>query len=343
MLKHSAVNKSEHTITAQMDIRAILNRKLGELPEGAHINGMRAIETHIDAAIKHLERGQREPDETLFTDAIYRCNQAFEGSVKEAYRVLAARDPEGKSIHEIEQFLSQGNHLRRKVLDQFTRYRQEWRNPSTHDYTLDFDEDEALLAVVSVTAFAIVLCDQIAGQLAYLSAAAAEPDQTSTGDRRGPLLELVTQRALSFVQNHEDTPVNATDDNRARFQRAYEFEGALRGFLSAELTTEGEIEVDAGATFASGATVMRSEADIVVTRGSERVVLELRRSQGRNVRNATDAALSHVLRLMQHPYVSGAVIVIYNGRGVEYVATPAIPPLDERIRIITPQRPQPES
>ena len=325
-----------------MDIRAILNRKLGEMADGAHTNGLRAVKTHIDAAVKHLERGQREPDETLFTDAIYRCNQAFEGSIKEAYRVLAARDPESKSIHEIEQFLSQGNHLRRKVLDQFTRYRQEWRNPSTHDYTLDFDEDEALLAIVSVTAFAIVLCDQIAGQLAYLSAAAAAPEQTSSEDRRGPLLELVTQRALSFVQNHEETPGNTTD-NRARSQRAYEFEGALRGFLSAELTTDGEIEVDAGTMFATGTTVMRSEADIVVTRGSERVVLELKRSQGRNVRNASDAALSHVLRLMQHPHVSGAVIVIYNGGGAEYVATPAIPPLDERIRIIAPKRSQPES
>ncbi|PBB91708.1 hypothetical protein CK215_15725 [Mesorhizobium sp. WSM3864] len=326
-----------------MDIRAILNRKLGELPEGAHTNGLRAVKRHVDAAVKHLERGQSEPDETLYNDAIYRCNQAFEGSIKEAYRVLAGRDPEGKSIHEIEQFLSQGNHLRRKVLDQFTRYRQEWRNPSTHDYTLDFDEDEALLATVSVTAFAIVLCDQIAGQLAYLLAAAAEPEQTSPEDRRGPLLELVTQRALSFVQNHEEAPVVARDDDRARFQHAYEFEGALRGFLSAELAADGEIEVDAGTTFATGAAVMPSEADIVVTRGGERVVLELKRSQGRNVGNATDAALAKVLRLMQHPHVSGAVIVIYNGSGVEYGATPANSPLDEQVRIIAPKRSRPGS
>jgi len=320
-----------------MDIRAILKRKLDELPKGAHSNGLQAVKTHIDAAERHFERGQRDLDETLFTDAIYRCNQAFEGSIKEAFRVLAGRDPNGKTIHEIEQFLSQGNHLRRKVLDQFTRYRQEWRNPSTHDYTLDFDEDEALLAIVSVTAFAIMLSDQIAGQLAFLATSAAEPEQTSEEDRRGPLLELVTQRALSFVQTHTEALVETTGDHRASFQLAYQFEGAMRGFLSAELTADGEIEVESGSAFAVSSTFMRYRPDIVVTRGTERVALELKRSQKRSVVRAIGSALAFILRLMQESQVDGAVIVAYSGSGVEYEAIPAGPKLEGQVQVIAPK------
>jgi hypothetical protein len=317
-----------------MDLRAILSRKLDQLPEGAHTNGLRAVMSHVDSAIRHLERGQREPDETLFTDVVFRCNQGFEGSIKEAYRVLAGQDPDRKSIHDIELFLEQGNHFRRKVLDQFKRYRQEWRNPSTHDYTLDFDEDEALLAIVSVAAFAIVLCDQIAAELVF-ALAAAQPALISAEDQRRPLLELVEDRALSFVNSHEEPAAASTDDNRSPMRRAFEFEGALGGFLAAELSADEGVVVQTGVMVTTGTATRRLEADIVVTRGTERVVLELKRSQSRSVRNAKDAALGQVLHFLQVPDVTGAVVVVYSGSGVAYSAIPADAPLDERVRIVS--------
>lgn len=49
--------------------------------------------------------------------------------VKEAYRVLAGKDPSRIAPHKIEEFLGQADLLRKKVLDQFARYRTEWRNP----------------------------------------------------------------------------------------------------------------------------------------------------------------------------------------------------------------------
>ena len=101
-------------------------------------------------AANHLKRGSDTADDTAFTDAIYRANQAFEGSLKEAFRVVAAKDPEKVRPFDIENFLQENSILRGRVLEQMSRYRPEWRNPSTHDYQLDFDEDEALLAIVSV-------------------------------------------------------------------------------------------------------------------------------------------------------------------------------------------------
>ncbi|MCK1476211.1 hypothetical protein IVB27_15695 [Bradyrhizobium sp. 197] len=112
-----------------MDLQKILDQTIKDLPAGPYKIDLKAVMAHIDAAIKHYKRGQSEPDQTLFIDAVFRCNQAFEGSVKEAYRVLAGKDPSRIAPHKIEEFRGEADLLRKKVLDQFTRYRTEWRNP----------------------------------------------------------------------------------------------------------------------------------------------------------------------------------------------------------------------
>src|SRR5262249_18562955 len=157
------------------------------------------------------------------------------------YRVIAGQDPQNVRPFEIEQFLSSSNLLRKKVLDQFTTYRREWRNPSSHDYTLDFDEDEALIAIVSVTVFAIVLCDQIDNKIAFNAAASAIPANTiTTTEPNAPLLELVAERVLFFARSHVDavgpTPSPAHD--------YYRLQGALAGYLSAELAKVPSVTVE---------------------------------------------------------------------------------------------------
>jgi hypothetical protein len=149
-----------------MDLLVLIRTKIDTLPDGPHLNGLRSVLTHIEAAYKHLTRGQGG-DESAFTDAIYRTNQAFEGSIKEAYRVLANKTPEKMKPHEIEQYLEGNEVFRDRILAQFTNYRTVWRNPSTHNYNLDFDEDEAFLAAVSVSAFTKLLVDSIAERLSF--------------------------------------------------------------------------------------------------------------------------------------------------------------------------------
>ncbi|WP_247413499.1 hypothetical protein [Bradyrhizobium sp. 176] len=52
----------------------ILDQKIKDLPAGPYKIGLKAVMAHIDAAIKHYKRGQSEPDQTLFTDVVFRCN-----------------------------------------------------------------------------------------------------------------------------------------------------------------------------------------------------------------------------------------------------------------------------
>ena len=312
-----------------MDIQDIFDRKIRDLPAGLHVDGLRAVKAHIDAAIRHFARGQSEPDETLFTDVIFRCNQAFEGSIKEAYRVLAEKDPQKVRPYDIEQFLASTNLLRKKVLDQFTNYRKEWRNPASHDYTIDFDEDEALIAIVSVTVFAIVLTDQIAGKIAFKAAASAPPSQAlSAADKAAPLIELVTNKVLDFARSH----VDEVGPTHSAAHDYYRLEGALAGYLSAELSSLPDIGVEQNKRFSS------SEADILVRKGEEKVVIELKRTSIRqSLKSVVQRAVTQVALYLHEPDIVGAVVLIYSASGGQYGLMPAAGALSEVVRVVSPQ------
>ncbi|MBR1167473.1 hypothetical protein [Bradyrhizobium liaoningense] len=322
-----------------MDLQRLLEQKLNDLPPGPHQNGLKAVMAHIEAALRHLKRGQSEADGSLFTDVVFRCNQAFEGSIKEAYRVLAKKDPQQTTPFQIEQFMASANLLRKKVLDQFTRYRTEWRNPSTHDYTLDFDEDEALLAIVTVTVFAIVLCDQIEVALAFDAAAASTPTiGISKAEEEKPLLDIVTSKVLTFATSFAD---EATPNSVGSVRQAYyRLEGALGGYLSAELAGVPEMIVKQGRTFEG------KETDILVERQrkpnpTENLVVELKVTGTagilRSGRTQLNAALERTAFFLNSPDVVGGIVFIYSFAEKDYVVTDAGGPLSGRVRIVSPQ------
>jgi hypothetical protein len=317
-----------------MDVQEILDERIKQLPLGPHVDGLRAVKLHIESAVRHFNRGQSEADETLFTDVIFRCNQAFEGSIKEAYRVLADKDPQKETPSNIEKFLASGNLLRKKVLDQFTRYRQEWRNPSTHDYTLDFNEDEALLAIVTVTVFAIVLCDQIDSKIAFNVASSAPSTTGSELDDSAPLLELVTRKALSFARTH----VDEIGHTHSPAHDYYRLEGALAGYISAELAGLPDVMVTQNKRFAS------SEADVVVERKGQRVIIELKRtSASTGLRTLSQRAITQAARYLHEADVIGAVVLIYSLQERSYEVEAASGALKELVRLITPvsEKPRP--
>ena len=208
-----------------MDIVNILTLAIDRLPVGDHSPGLNAILRHVSAAIRHFDRKDEHEADT-FTDAIYRTNQAFEGSLKEAYRVLSSQDPSGKSTYEIETYLEENDLIRPRVLKQLTRYRQDYRNPSTHDYNLDFDENEALLAILSVCAFSKLLVDQISSKLAYDTAtltptSANSINLTSAISNADELVDHITKIAISVA-----TDIPAENDLSSE-----DFDGLLAGTL----------------------------------------------------------------------------------------------------------------
>ncbi len=253
---------------------------------------------HIEVASKYLNRATDIGEDDLYTDVIYRTNQAFEGSIKEAYRVLSGEDPEKQSIYEIEEYLKGDDVLRPRVLTQFSRYRKEWRNPSTHDYTLDFDQDEAFLALMSVSAFAKVLVDQIAQKLAERSAAERQKPKKTTSTTPD-LMTLVAEEAkqlLNTLAAENDLP-----------QSESELIGTLSGFMD-----DGELAF----TFEPLLRNSMRRADMVVARGKERVIVEVKSSRTANVLDRQYETL--MSELLQEDSDAKGVLILWHPDASEY-------------------------
>lgn len=283
------VSLDRSRIAKTMDLVETLRKKIDGLEDGDHVPGLKAVLLHIETAFRHLSRGQESDDDTAFTDAIYRTNQAFEGSIKEAYRVLADKDPAKKRPYDIESYLEQNNVFRSRVLSQLTTYRTEWRNPSAHDYMLDFDENESFLAIVSVSAFACLLLDQIAERLAFKkSQAEAEAQKvvlaaSLKGTQEADLLVRVTELLTQFCSRHLSPFISSARQSEVQVI------GALHGFLS---STAPELQVQTEATLGAKRSF---HADLLIARGDDRIVVELKRVfMRRNYENAI-AQVAHYL------------------------------------------------
>ncbi|RMO84932.1 hypothetical protein ALQ34_01501 [Pseudomonas syringae pv. maculicola] len=247
-----------------------LRNKIGVLDDGDYMHGLQAVLLHIETAGRHLTRGQESDDETAFTDAIYRTNQAFEGSVKEAYRVLAGKNPDKERPYDIELYLESNNIFRSRVMNQLAIYRKEWRNPSIHDYKLDFDESESFLAIVTVSAFACLLLDQIAEKLSFMRAQLATQAMISPTNMASeqpsvmPLLEQVLDYLSMFC---ESTAITRSAMKKNTGAQAI---GAIHGFL-ATVAPDLKIETEKDVVFG-----IRFRSDMVISNGDEVVVVEIR-------------------------------------------------------------------
>lgn len=304
-----------------MNLIDILRERAESLAEGPYTVGLRSVVQHAQAAVKHLGRGQREGDESAFTDAIYRTNQAFEGSLKEAYRVLADKDPDHVRPFDIENYFTQNTILRPRVIAQLSAYRMEWRNPSTHDYKLDFDEDEALLAIVTVCAFAIVLFDQIAERLSFLRAQKATATLPKTTDTGQPLLDVVAAAVQKFRM--------PTHPGRTE-PREVEILGALAGFLSNQLPSA---VIQSEAELVSGFRV-----DMVVERDREQVLIEMKRASPESMQ--THDAIYQLTHYMVLSGAKSAVLFFYSSDPeLAYdIRTHELPGVNGRIVVIVARR-----
>src|SRR6266481_3228644 len=280
-----------------MNLLAILRARLGALPSGDHSAGLQAVLQHVEVAVAHLERGQDARDPTAFTDAIYRTNQAFEGSLKEAYRVLTGQDPSKCTPYDLETYFQQNATLRRRVVDQFTNYRTEWRNPSTHDYRLEFDDDEALLAIVSVCVFAIVLTDQIAERLSFQAARVAAGVHPPA-EGVGPLLSRTVELLQQFATRRRET----VDESEPRFWES-ELVGAIAGFLSAAMPSANVV------TEAPLSPEVRLEADLFVGESGQQLLIEVK--QARHVRGDVERAMQRITRYMDVSGVKEAIVYFH--------------------------------
>jgi hypothetical protein len=252
-----------------MDLLAEIRGKAEALAGHAALKSVQAVVRHVGIAERHLLRARTERDEDLFNDVIYRTNQAFEGILKAAYTVIASGDGSKLNPSQIEKFLAGSEALSARVLELFTNYRQKWRNPSTHEHELFFNEQEALLAIVSVSAFTLILLDQIIERVNH--------------DREKEDLRRRKGKGLIRIESYQEMPLHvqvlsllrlfteelAAGSRDPSQHTEVEIIGKLSGFLDSYDPTINRVREP----LLNG----NHRPDFLLSRGNERVILEVKR------------------------------------------------------------------
>lgn len=289
-----------------MDILEVVRQNVSILPEGPRREGLQHVLKHIEVAFKHLVRGRDQRDDSAFNDAVYRANQAFEGGLKETYRELSSKDPRHRSIECIEEYLRREGVLKERVLTQVAAYRREWRNPSTHEHNLLFDESEAFLAIMTVLTLSKLLIDEVVVS-ASSSAFANELRGREIPADLKMLQDQPLQHRVAALMNHF---VNVYIPSRtsASFHGEMDFRGALYAYISG-LLPKGTVTTE---VMAEGASL---RADIIITEGEQKVVVLAKMGA---VKMVEDGGLRYLKECIKAFRANGGLLFIFGGVGVRH-------------------------
>lgn len=213
-----------------MDVLKLIKSQISQIKESDNSVFLDAIKVHLERAEYYYNSGKK--DSNFFNDVIYRTNQAYEGALKEAYKVLAGKTQDDvlkSTPYKIESYLEQNNIFKERVLELFKNYRQEWRNKSTHDYKLFFDDSEAFIAYNSVTAFVHLLLKQLIERIAY----AEESERLkSRSDLIDELLKSLDEEDL-LIDKVSNLLISFLNDKDSKFKdlKEYEILGKLTAFF----------------------------------------------------------------------------------------------------------------
>jgi len=167
----------------------------------------------------------------------------------------------------------------------------EWRNKSTHDYQLFFSEQEAFLAIMTVSAFINILLDQMVEKMAF-EKKATQVVQTAPAIRSAiqgyeslSPFEQVLQLIVSFAM--------AFQPNTNQWNTSFEAEliGELAGYIKG-VAPQITIELDATITIGR----YRFTVDLLVGNRGEKVIIEIKRpgSAPATVRSGEEQLFSYL-------------------------------------------------
>lgn len=257
-----------------MDILKSIQNQIKEIHNLSSDISLDAVQTHIERAEKLYDLGTKGGDEQFFTDVIYRTNQAFEGSLKQAYMILNNQSEEKtnkKRTVDIENYFETNSIFHERVLHHFKNYRQEWRNKSTHDFKLFFSESEAFLAIVNVSAYTYVLFNQIIEKLAYN----VEKERLANENKQLKVINSITKqkdvnlktKTISLIQEFSKT-TNIFQKNI----KEVEIIGALRAFLE---SASDDYKVQSEVSYQIGS--QKIHIDLLLDTDDEELIIEVKR------------------------------------------------------------------
>lgn len=287
-----------------MDLLKLLKDKAEYFSTSEDDRGISSVVSHIEIAERYCENG-KSGDDYLFNDAIYRSNQAFEGALKEAYRIITGSNPERITPHKIEKHFEENKVLKERVLQLFTNYRTEWRNKSTHDYKLYFSEQEAFLAIVNISAFINILLDQMVEKRAYdkeINDLSKSPTTKELKLESKALIDIVVELLTSFSK---EVPEKVSG---AALSRITEMEliGSLTAFIN---NLAKEINVNSEYSISRKEDARRYYADFFLQKGEEKLIIEIK-NPTHGVSRVLGAGTEQLLNYLTASGVTNGVLYI---------------------------------
>lgn len=271
-----------------MDILNSVKEQVSLLKKRTNKIDLSDLIMHLDRAEYFYNQGREEEDEHFYTDVIYRTNQAFEGILREGYKILSKQEKKRINTYDIEKYFLTNGILKNRVLQFFTVYRQNWRNESAHDYKLFFSESEALMAITSVTTFAYVLINQILEALAYQTELTADLDTLElskiANDESIELDEKLIALIKLFIANNEEL-IDKND------YKEYEFVGLFTGFLDS--LNRNSLKVIREPKLGTDSFVNRP--DLLIEEKNEKAIVEFK---GRRNENLKDADRTNIIKYL---------------------------------------------
>jgi len=292
-----------------METQKVIQQKLSQLSDLGYSGGLDSVLCHIKIAEKHFERACADKDDHLFTDVIYRTNHAFEGILNESFSVIAGKSDKFKSPYEIEKFFLENKLFHPRVMDQFTHYRKEWRNPSTHDYQLVFSEQEAFLAILSVSAFVSILLDQIIESVARKIETErvsdrAEDLRKDISGLKDNLVATVSALALTFSKEKVLSLLNSNQILNERIVI-----GSLAGFIE---SVSPDINIIIEPVISYGEKKFRP--DMLLERDGQSVILEIKNSliiPGEFPTLDNSASIQQLVSIMDASDIGDSILYVY--------------------------------
>lgn len=265
----------------------------------------------IDLILNHLERAEllynlaiKENDENYYTDVIYRTNQVFEGALRIAYMVLSEKTEAQtlkKRTVDIEEYLTENKILKDRVLDQFSNYRTEWRNPSTHDFKLVFSESESILAVSNVSAFTYVLLNQVIQKLSYNI-------ELRTKTKNKTTIDEILKQNISSQEKLIKLLIQFNHDHKTILSKDILREAEVIGALSAYLTANESIKLEIDVLLEKSHN--KARVDMIVQIEKEKFVVEVKRPNS----SYREIYLQQILSYLSFLNLKHGILYVPNGK-----------------------------
>ncbi len=284
-----------------MDILKSIEEQIQEIQKMNPNISLEAVKTHIQRAEILYELGKNNGDQQYFTDVIYRTNQAFEGSLKQAYMILTGQ-PEAKVSKkrtvDVEDYFASNSIFHQRVLHHFKNYRQEWRNKSTHDFKLFFSESEAFLAIVNVSAYSFLLFNQIIERIAYN----IDKDRLEKANTQKEIINQIVNQKDFGLQRKLIELIKEFSKNELLLNTKFkevEIIGAFAAFL--DIASENfEVESEVFVSIDN----QKMNIDLLINSDDEESIIEIRKS----ATMINDSFQHQILKFMEAGNIKNTII-----------------------------------